>query len=731
MLLPADQQIVDREPGLPGLSALLDPQAMLALLQQRWPGRHFAAPMITYLRYKPDTSCLAGYSVTLDGETLTFSANARRADASEKLEKVEEKRSERSRLGPGRVLFPSHSITLVFSPNDRRLRKLKHLADPEKQKRLLAALGLPEDCQIAPIRHRPERRFVGQILHRGEPIALLKLYRDAAYAQSAVNSGAFGDAGSLRVPRCLGESETYHAVATQWLAGPAVMPGPGEAARIGATLAALHAQRPVGLSTLTREDQVQAIRQVADAVADLSPELGKDAHRVVDQIALAISRFHDTPVAIHGDFYLAQLIDMDDAIGIVDFDESAMGPAGWDLGNIIGHLIYGGGSGTAEFGAEMLRGYRDHGGRIDEAELAGQVAISLLRLAAKPFRDRHPAWPDAIASVIARAEQMLSGGSMTAAPFDPAMPMIEAALDPETARRYFVRASAIPESAQITSAMVVRHKPGRRAMLAYQSGDVHLLAKMRAKGVDTKSFALQAGLWHSDFGPEAGDGIRIPQPVAIVPRLGLWLQRRVDALPFDPATLTPQRAAQAIAKLHQSDVIPHKTHLLSDELRILETRLDALANRRPEWATRLNRVMADAYTLATQAVPVRPTPIHRDFYQDHLLGDPRETWIIDLDLMCMGDPAVDIGNFNAHLSELALRTAGDAGLFRSWQQPFATSSAHACPVNTRLYELLSLARLIEIDESKPERRATSEALLALCEAEFEHDISAVKVPMHA
>lgn len=731
MLLPADQEIIDREPALPGLAVVLDPQAMLALLQELWPDRLFGAPVITYLRYKPNTSCLAGYSIMLDGETLTFSANARRADAAEKLEKAEEKRSETSRLGPGRAVFSKYAITLVFAPNDRRLRKLKHLVDPDKRRRLLAALGLPEACQIAPIRHRPERRFVGQVLHKGEPIALLKLYREPAYAQSAVNACAFADAGPLRVPECLGQSHEHHAVATQWLEGPAMMPGPGEAARIGAALALLHAQRPDGLATLTRDDQVLAIRRVADAVTDLSPALGRDAHLMVDQIALAISPFRDPPVAIHGDFYLAQLIDMDGAVGMVDFDEAAMGPAGWDLGNIIGHLIYGGSSGTAAFGAEMLRGYRDHGGQIDEAELSVQTAISLMRHAAKPFRDRDPDWPDAIAAVIARAGKVLSGGQIIAASLDAAMPMIEAALHPETARRYLVRAGAIPEGVRIASAQVVRHKPGRRAMLAYQAGDAHLLAKMRAKGVDTKGFMLQAGLWHSDFGPGAVDGIRIPQPVAIVPRLGLWLQRRVDALPFDPARLPPARAAQAIAKLHKSSVIPHKTHLLSDELGILESRLDALANRRPEWAVQLNKVVAGAYALAAQAEPVRLVPIHRDFYQDHLLGDALETWIVDLDLFCLGDPAVDIGNFNAHLTELALRTTGDADVFRDWQQQFAASGAHASGKNIRLYELLSLARLIEINDGKPERRETAETLLGLCEAGFADEIPTAKVPIHA
>ncbi len=616
MLSPADLELVRRDPQLPGLATVLDPLAMLAALQERWPGRHFAAPSITYLRYKPGTSCLAGYRIMLDGLPLTFSANARRRDAADKLDKAWTRHEEASRLGPGRDLLPVQSVALAIWPNDRRLQFLRHFEDRNKQRKLLAALGLPEDCMIVPVRHRPERRFVGQILRLGEPVALLKLYRKGDFARSCINAAAFSDDEIIRVPALIGQSRRHSAVATRWLAGPALMPGPGQAGRIGEALARLHRQQPEGLARLTHDDQLQSICAIADAVADISPQLGRDAQQAVGRFAAALQDSGQDsgkpPVSVHGDFYLAQLIDTDGGIGMVDFDEAAMGPAGWDAGNILGHLMYGGSSGTGEFGEAMLSGYNEGGGQLSQAEVRVQTGISLMRLAANPFRERNPDWPDEIAAKIALAESMLKPARTTVRhpPVDPAMPMIEAALDPEGAGRYLARAGAIPEEARIATARVVRHKPGRRCMIAYQfsGSDEVLLGKISSKGVDTGSFSLQYELWQADFDDSAADGIRIPQPIAQIPRLGMWLQRRVDAALFDTGTLPPARAAQAIAKLHAAAIVSRKLHPIEAELHILGERLDALAARREPWAERIGRLKAGAHRLAAMASPALAAP---------------------------------------------------------------------------------------------------------------------------
>src|SRR5438093_582994 len=67
MLCPADTDLVRRDPALPGLALLLDPDAFAADLRQAVPGIEVEGGRITYVRYKPGTSCLVGYRLAAAG----------------------------------------------------------------------------------------------------------------------------------------------------------------------------------------------------------------------------------------------------------------------------------------------------------------------------------------------------------------------------------------------------------------------------------------------------------------------------------------------------------------------------------------------------------------------------------------------------------------------------------------------------------------------------------------
>lgn len=47
------------------------------------------------------------------------------------------------------------------------------------------------------------------------------------------------------------------------------------------------------------------------------------------------------------------------------------------------------------------------------------------------------------------------------------------------------------------------------------------------------------------------------------------------------------------------------------------------------------------------------------FYPDQVLVDRDRLWLVDLDLCCQGDPALDIGNVIAHITEQSLRQMGN------------------------------------------------------------------------
>jgi len=376
----------------------------------------------------------------------------------------------------------------------------------------------------------------------------------------------------------------------------------------------------------------------------------------------------------------------------------------------------------------LVDGYRAQGGSITPRDLDAQMALGLLRLATRPFRERYADWPTAIASMLTLAENLcpapsnsLTGiSALQACPEDPAIPHLAAALDPEAVNRALAQAGC---SARAEAAQLVRHNAGRRGRVSYRSRDqdgspITAYGKIRAKGADSRSFAVQQELWNNGFGPDGQSGAHVAEPLALLPHLGMWIQAKVPGKAFSTLTCDAAQAARAISALHRSGVRPLRRHLIADELAILEERFSMLGERRPEWASPIADLRQAVSDRAAHLLPVAPGPIHRDFYHDHLLSKGADHYLIDLDLLCLGDPALDIGNFNAHLTEWALREWNDPEKFADWTTKFTRNACRENPVtrpeNIAVYEFLSLVRLLEISDRMPERRASAPALLELC-----------------
>lgn len=318
--------------------------------------------------------------------------------------------------------------------------------------------------------------------------------------------------------------------------------------------------------------------------------------------------------------------------------------------------------------------------------------------------------------------------------YDPALPLLAAALNPFQAQ---IHLQAIaPTIGQVTATTLVRHKPGRRALIAYHldtaSGPLTLLGKMRAKGMDWNSYHLQQALWHQGFAANSGDRLSVPEPMGVIPAWQMWLQRQVpgvlatDRLSGRDGVSLAQRIAALAHKLHQTPQPTTRTHTLSDELAILRDRLSLVSQSHPAWAARIETVMADCQALAarTPMPSVPPVGIHRDFYGDQVLVDGDRLWLLDLDLYCNGYPALDIGNFIAHMTEQSLRQTHDptalADQELALQEAFVAHQSVGSPGEWRgaiaLYTVLALVRHIHISTRIPERRPYTEAILSLCEA---------------
>ena len=321
---------------------------------------------------------------------------------------------------------------------------------------------------------------------------------------------------------------------------------------------------------------------------------------------------------------------------------------------------------------------------------------------------------------------------------DEALPTLALALDPAAVKEEFKR--GLPrlagEAGQVLlkSIRVLRHKPGKRCVIAYdvrveQPGQPRrkatILGKVRARRFGNEAYRLLDAIWNAGFKKRCADGVAVPEPVGVIPKFQMWLQRWVrgaasGALLAGPEGVTlARRIAEAIHKLHRAGVPTERTHTMADELRILHECVPRVATSRPELGPRLGRILEACERLGASVPAPKPCGIHRDFYPAQVLVDRMRLWLLDFDLYCQGDPGLDVGNFIGHLTEESLRMLGDAAAWRDREQAmearFIELTGESVRASVRAYTTLTLVRHIYLSTQFAERTAWTERLVELCE----------------
>lgn len=721
MLTPPDADLVRRDQALPGLGMLLDADALLVALRQRRPGCDLALAEITYVRYKPGTSCLVGYQLQAQDQTIDIYAQAYRPDAIGKLLKSLARPAIPGPLGPGRFMLEEPIIGISSFPNDDRLKALVPLADREARHELIARM-ISEQPELGAgrlqrLRYKPLRRYVAQIRSDNGSGIVLKAYNDVDYQAAQVNAKALQSRGLLQLARRLGRSGRYHLLALEWLPGQllkdvvaAPEPEFEKVAAVGAALAELHAQQAKKLSPLTHAAEIIALSAVAKEIAFICPHLAGRAYDLVQRISGVIT---DGPVldyAIHGDFYAAQALLADDRVVILDLDQAARGDPAVDLGTFIAELESDAVRGHLDpkliepVRSALLRGYQATTREFIPMRLQLYVAARLFRLSPHPFRQREGCWSEKIETILERVAVLLkpvtAGATFVGAdrhptedgresavvvsdPLgaidDPQMPFLRQALSPLEVQ--CLLADNLPGlpgiigQISLQAIRVTRYKPGRRCLIEYdvrlQWPDGHtetltLVGKAHARQLKRPIFKVLESLWSAGFGADSADNISIPEPVGMIPEFHMWLQRKVSGvaairlLAGSKGIALAGRIAEAAYKIHRAGVPANRRHTLADELSVLRERLLLVVQEKPEWLDRLERLLAACCRLAATIPAAPPCSIHRDFYPDQVLVDGSRLYLLDFDLYSEGDPALDIGNFLGHVKEHSLRSAGAA-----------------------------------------------------------------------
>jgi aminoglycoside phosphotransferase (APT) family kinase protein len=273
---------------------------------------------------------------------------------------------------------------------------------------------------------------------------------------------------------------------------------------------------------------------------------------------------------------------------------------------------------------------------------------------------------------------------------DPDLAALALALDPDLMRRWLIQTVRLaPDQARhlTCSATVLKHKPGERCIIRYGLGYAGLAEPPNACTIIGKLYRkwLQAHhMYHwtrtlkNELFPHGGT-LCIPEPLFLIPELALVLEEHVegpdlrDAIRAGTCADAMSLAAQWLARLHTASPLPElQTKPLADELQNVHGWCDQIAScseiARND-VLRLRSAQKALDTIASQMGRCTPVPIHRVFDYTNVLWDGRRIWVLDFDQLGLGDPALDVGNFLAHLESYAYHTTGLA-------HSFAEAGAH-------------------------------------------------------
>ena len=329
---------------------------------------------------------------------------------------------------------------------------------------------------------------------------------------------------------------------------------------------------------------------------------------------------------------------------------------------------------------------------------------------------------------------------------DPSLPFMDTALNKKKMEPFFIRLFESQNEQNnnviLRNVRKVRYKRGLRCLFEYdleitnqekKKKFVTLLGKMQYKGLDKTTFKLQKSLERSGFNFSSPDNIMVPSTVGTIPEVNLWLQKKVEGTPSIELLVKKKgvelakKIAESIDKVHKTNIPIHRKHTIQKELRILKEQLGKVVENNPELKLKIIKILNDSERLSRYLPPTNPVGIHRDFYHDQVLVKGNRLFLLDFDLYCMGDPALDIGNFVAHLQEISLRKFGNAKalsrLEKVMVERFLELSGEFRQTSIEIYTTLTLVRHIAISQRFLDRRQFTESLVSLCEERLQTQLS--------
>ena len=287
---------------------------------------------------------------------------------------------------------------------------------------------------------------------------------------------------------------------------------------------------------------------------------------------------------------------------------------------------------------------------------------------------------------------------------------------------------------------ILKYKPNRRCVLGYwvrgrsrergKKVRMHFVGKVFRDERGRRLNHWQALLWENGFAEGAADCIHVAQPLGYLPKMRMQVQGMASGETLhwyaERGDISQQvvRSAEAIAKLHRwqppIEAPKPKRYTRQHECNNLTTFAQQVIDERPDLADDIETMRLGLLAWGDMvAQPERNAMLHRDFYYSQLLFDGDAVTLIDFDLIALGDPAIDVANFVAHLHLMGLELAEDFDWFSAEITQFLSTYTANTPLDPTFHERLAfyhattLFRLLHVVLTRPQYIAHFEALLTI------------------
>lgn len=261
-------------------------------------------------------------------------------------------------------------------------------------------------------------------------------------------------------------------------------------------------------------------------------------------------------------------------------------------------------------------------------------------------------------------------------PYDPDLPSLENYFDEAAAAQKF---EAVREEMELTRGKIgigeirlLGYRLGRRCVIAFSLSDAagyvkRAVVKVIRGASENKPWDILWALEKHGYRFAEDNRLTVPHVYVSDPSGNAYIMEFVDGRSLhdligkDDFPAGIEGAGRALAGLHARRIPARDTHTYLNELQGLEEKFlsaaETIPERRDDYYRMYDELEKHSWCIDDQFTSA---VIHRDFYDKQVLFTRERVTILDCDGVACGDPALDVGNFLAHLRLRALQSPDNA-----------------------------------------------------------------------